>query len=270
LFLDRILAMGDSGADWNVNGNSAQLICGLLRGAVTIDAYQARFRAERWDDRRIDGLAVLGYVSPHVDTTPLKLLESHARGGDFVATFAELGEDRVAPQLYWRASAVKPLAASKLELMISVKTDLLDSKPVCYSSSSLSGDAIVLHTASLDDARFDVLETRPTRHGDATVWRPPIEFPDSQSRQHLFVFRFKEQNLSFAQMVHPSDFVSAQLHADMQLNHCLSSTLFPEHLEKGVIRRGRICGWFMPAENDLDMAVALARQFVEEPLPLTA
>jgi hypothetical protein len=46
--------------------------------------------------------------------------------------------------------------------------------------------------------------------------------------------------------------------------------LFPEHLEKGVIRRGRVCGWFMPAENDLETAVALARQFVAEPLPLTA
>ena len=70
-------------------------------------------------------------------------------------------------------------------------------------------------------------------------------------------------------MVHPSDFVAAQVDADMQLNQCLSTTLFPEHLEKGVIRRGRICGWFMPTETDLEVAVQLARQFVDEPLPLT-
>ena len=50
----------------------------------------------------------------------------------------------------------------------------------------------------------------------------------------------------------------------------LRATLFPERLEKGVIRRGRVCGWFMPVENDLETAVRLARAFVEEPLPLTA
>ena len=67
-------------------------------------------------------------------------------------------------------------------------------------------------------------------------------------------------------MVHPTDFVSARL----QHTRHVETTLFPEHLEKGVIRRGRICGWFMPAENDLDTAVELAREFVNEPPPLTA
>jgi hypothetical protein len=45
--------------------------------------------------------------------------------------------------------------------------------------------------------------------------------------------------------------------------------LFPERLEKGVIRLARICGWFMPAENDLATAVELAKRFVAEPPPLT-
>ena len=74
--------------------------------------------------------------------------------------------------------------------------------------------------------------------------------------------------MSYAHMVHPSDFVSMRLKVALYAG-VAESQLFPEHLEKGVIRRGRICGWFMPLENDLQTAVELARQFVNEPLPLT-
>jgi hypothetical protein len=83
----------------------------------------------------------------------------------------------------------------------------------------------------------------------------------------LFVFRQPELGLSYAEMVHPTDFVSAE--ANGRPPTCVRSTLFPEGLEKGVIRRARICGWFLPTENDLETAVELAKQFVDEPLPLT-
>ena len=34
-------------------------------------------------------------------------------------------------------------------------------------------------------------------------------------------------------------------------------------------RRARVSGWFLPVENDLAAAAALAQEFVAEPLPLT-
>jgi len=71
-------------------------------------------------------------------------------------------------------------------------------------------------------------------------------------------------------MVHPSDFAGASVALDGRQPMVVNSTLFPERLEKGVIRRGRICGWLMPVENDLATATILARSFVDEPLPLTA
>jgi hypothetical protein len=71
-------------------------------------------------------------------------------------------------------------------------------------------------------------------------------------------------------MVHPSDFVTAQVQWNESGSPMVSATLFPESLEKGVIRRARLSGWFLPAENDLQAAVELAKRFVNEPLPLTA
>lgn len=255
---------------WSVKETSAQLDCGSLQGSVVIDAYKAHFHAERWDQQTVNGVSVLGYIGINADTPSLNLVESYARGSDFVATFEEIGVDRIAPQLYWRASFLERFAATKLELVVSIKTDLLDSRPVSTSLTSIRGDAVALHAASVISPRFEVLNVSPTRQSDVTVWHPGIQFSHESSRGQLFVFRLREQKLSFAQMVHPSDFVLAQIIADSQLNYCLSASLFHERLEKGVIRRGRICGWFMPSENDLETAVALARQFVDEPLPLTA
>jgi hypothetical protein len=91
-------------------------------------------------------------------------------------------------------------------------------------------------------------------------------FLNRDSTQHLIVFRHATLGLSYAEMVHPTDFVMAEADG----GQCYArSTLFPERLEKGVIRRGRVCGWFLPTENDLATAVELASQFVDEPLPLT-
>jgi hypothetical protein len=88
----------------------------------------------------------------------------------------------------------------------------------------------------------------------------------------LFVFRKSEQDFSYAELVHPTDFHSAVVNegcGPFEESGPLRAQLFPERLEKGVIRRARICGWFMPAENDLETAVTLAKRFVDEPLPLT-
>jgi hypothetical protein len=71
-------------------------------------------------------------------------------------------------------------------------------------------------------------------------------------------------------MVHPLDFSAGAKSGIGRPQADVRWQLFPEHLEKGVIRRGRICGWFMSVENDLETAVQLAREFVNEPPPLTA
>lgn len=256
--------MSSSEVNWRIESTGAKLQCGLLTGTVVVDHSGASFIVDVWNGRRVEGLSLLRYCGKD----SLNLVETYARGGDFVVTFAESGEHRLAPQLYWRAAFVEQFAASQLELVISVKTDLLDSKPVSRINALVhSGKAF--HADSLATPEFQSLLLDPVCSGGGLTWPPAVVIDGSQSREHLFVFRSRERDLSFAQLVHPSDFVAAELSTDMQINYSLEATLFPERLEKGVIRRGRICGWFLPAENDLEVAVQLARQFVAEPLPLT-
>jgi hypothetical protein len=250
--------MNELAATWQVEGKRAALSCGPLAGIVALDDKRVHFIANAWNDQRVTGSAMfMSYCGAPNQTDSLLFAETYVRGHDFVATFAESGPHRVAPQTYWRASFVKKFATAKLELVLSVKTDLLDSEPTSFIESTLNTEASLLHSGSLDVPRFAAIETR-SRAFDA-----------STSAEHLFVVRCRSLGFSYAEMVHPTDFVSAEIHVHAQTSVSLSTRLFPEHLEKGVIRRGRICSWFMPIENDLETAVALARQFVEEPLPLT-
>ena len=140
-------------------------------------------------------------------------------------------------------------------MILSMQTDLLDSDPQATVTSTAVGSEF-LYANSLSNPSLASLEEQA--------------FDRDTSPENLFLMRDIRGDLSYAEMVHPSDFVSAEIFYDEDDQPCaVQSTLFPERLEKGVIRRARICGWFMPVENDLETAVELARQFVDEPLPLT-
>jgi hypothetical protein len=74
---------------------------------------------------------------------------------------------------------------------------------------------------------------------------------------------------SYAEMVHPADFAGASLELRGEELLRFSHPLFAERLEKGVIRRVRLCGVFLPRDRDLEKASAIYRNFIAEPLPLT-
>ena len=253
---------------WKAEGSGARLDCGQLSGAVLLDEHSACFLVERWQSRSVYGLNVLSYFGPQAGSGDLGLAETYVRGGDFVATYQEGGQERVTPQLYWRAECVGDMEATKLELIVSVKTDLLDSRPLSRTHSLISSDAALLHTSSLTAPKFETLKQPGQRQAPGSG--RAVRIDASRSSEHLFVFRMPDLGLSLAQMVHPTDYVSAELGLDNEPPYSLVTTLFPERLEKGVIRRGRVCAFLMPIANDLDVAVQLASRFVNEPLPLTA
>jgi hypothetical protein len=262
--------MAGRATPWQVGSSGANLSCGALQGSVVLDAMSACFLVERWQNRSLYGLNVLTYFGPSASAGDLGHAETYVRGGDFVATFAEGGRDRVTPQLYWRAECYDDLAAAKLELIVSVKTDLLDSRPMSRTHSLISAEATILHASLLDASKFVTLK-KPGQPSSAGSGRS-IRFDATDSSEHLFVFRLAELDLSFGQVVHPSDYVAAELGIDSEPPYSLLTTLFPERLEKGVIRRGRIAGWLVP--NTMLMAgptaaLQLLESACREPLPLT-
>ncbi len=110
-----------------------------------------------------------------------------------------------------------------------------------------------------------------------------MALPEERCLQGL-VFRIADSKLSYAQLLHPSDVLSQSQAEACQVasqtlveveslnnsqRHHSSSRLFFEPLEKGVIRRARVLGIFVPRENDLQAVAECGQRFMEQKLPLT-
>jgi len=252
--------MSDQAATWKIDGEVAHLSCGPLRGRVEFASVGVHFFPDQWNDKPLDQLSLL-FTRGTSDIFQLTLQDWYVRGNDLVAQFEKTPTQRLSPQIYWRARNWCEQQAVSVEMILSMQTELLDSAPQAKVHSFSHGGTLWL-ADSFSDARFE--QVHLDRDGEERV-------SGRDSSYQLFVFRNEKLGVSYAQAVHPSDFISAQIVADKISGLWgVASTLLPEHLEKGVIRRARICGWFLPAKDDLQVAAALAQQFVDEPLPLTA
>jgi hypothetical protein len=249
--------MNPQDVHWELNGPGATLKCGPLEAFARCDEQGLDLILSKWGDRATPGFSVLCSAGPVELTGQIHVAERYIRGNDFVVSCQPTGQHRITPHLYWRAAFIESLNAARIELVLSAQTDLLDSGPT-WQIASFVREAALFHTGIKGNAAVEDLTNAVRTFGAA-------EFPE-----HLFLFRVPALGLTYAQMVHPSDFAGASVALDGRQPMVVNSTLFPERLEKGVIRRGRICGWLMPADDDVATATALARDFVDEPPPLTA
>jgi hypothetical protein len=232
---------------WQIEGPTARLNCGSLQAQAGCSLVPTHWKGQ--PIRQVSLLAV-GGAQDH-------LVDLYIRGNDFVARYAQAQSHSVETHAYWRAAFDAERGVARVERVLSVQTDLLDSRPALRVGSFVSG-AQLLQSSNLNAPDFATFLPGRAQAIDTTT-----------SREHLFVYRREDLGFSYAEMVHPSDFVSAEWALAAEQHACVFYQLFPDRLEKGVIRRGRVCGWFLPTHNDLAVAVELARQFVVEPLPLT-
>jgi len=246
-------------AKWELMESGANLLCGPLVGRVEVDGRGVQLLVATWNGQPSDAFGALITGGPGPRPAVIEIAETYVRGCDFVTRYVRSQEFPVAPQFYWRAAFHKDFDAAQVEMILSVQTDLLDSNPE-VTISSVALESRLFYVSGFSATTFR--EVRPS--GTA------IAVEAGTLKEHLFVLRNEMLGLSYAQMVHPSDFVAATIRCEEGRPPLVESTLFPESLEKGVIRRGRIGGGFLPAEKDLEIAVKLAKKFVEEPLPLTA
>jgi hypothetical protein len=182
-------------------------------------------------------------------------LDVYIRQQDLVATYAPSEGRNVQSQIYWRASQIDSVA--KIELILSAQTHLLDSRPALVALSVLPA-AEVYHLADSSSQLTELALDNGSK----------VEFSPSQCAP-LFLFRPHGQSYSYAEMVQPADFAGAQLELRGEELLRFSHPLFAERLEKGVIRRVRMCGAFLPRDRDLQRAMEIYQDFVKEPLPLT-
>lgn len=259
--------MTGTNTQWLVQENGAVLSCGPLRAFV--DVKNLHVTNIRWHEVPCDGLWIMRIKAPFVrskgvGTTEVepaprpKLMDHFVRGNDLIASFAQTPPLTSAPEVYWRAREEQSSSAVRLEIVLSMKTDLLNSEP--HSVVNGEGRNCEFYHVSV----FGSGKVRQILPG-----APAFNCDRSDSTTHLFLLRNHTLGLTYAEMVHPTDFAFVDAFAGPVLPPHIHWHLFPERLEKGVIRRARICGWFMPVENDLATAVELAKRFVAEPPPLT-
>jgi hypothetical protein len=182
-----------------------------------------------------------------------KPIDTYVRQNDLVATYEESQGHRRRLQAYWRAIESTPelTAATILELVVSVQTDLLDSQPaMCVASQFPTGEYLQF---------ADTGENEPVQ----------IDHPLGDSHAGLLLVRPAGSDVSFMQATHPADCSDIQIStqdADASLLE-VRHPLFAEQLEKGVIRRSRVRVAILPRSGDLALAFASFREFAaSEPM----
>lgn len=187
------------------------------------------------------------------------ILDQYVRQSDLVVTYAAVIQGDVQSQVYWRVADTAVGDACGIETIVSVQTERLDSEPVSGTSSDISFDEIWLLDSQGVMQRCDLGLSSPRGY---TV----------QARRGLFLFRLPGSELSYLEMVHTSDLAEARIVLVDDTTRAARSCfrLFAERLEKGVIRRGRVRGLFVPRDGDTSLATLLYQEFIDSAPPLTA
>lgn len=186
------------------------------------------------------------------------LEEAYQRLDDLVVTYGESARRPIRPQLYWRVLRGRQWLGG-MELVVSVQTPLLDSRPATWVSTRWAhGEAWRL----LDPA-FELFEPL-TLDPEQPAYLTPADGAG------LFVVRPQSATFSLALAIFPADFARIEIgpSAD-RAGHELSFELFADSLEKGVIRRSRLRCWLLPRDEDMSLACAAYHDFCRSPLPLT-
>lgn len=241
-------------ATWNINGAVATATLGAYQ--VSVDAADPS-RGVQWTStapKRLQG-CTLQFKPPRSSQTAPVLADLYVRGSDLVATYEQLPGAEVQPQLYWRLMENAELDAVGVQLLISMQTSLLQSEPRCTVESQLPGVRTAIWNWNekawwgTETGKDFNLVSQPSSRGFVTWFSAP------------------QETNSYLEIIYPDDQVSQQV----KLGHS-EACFFAEHLEKGVIRRGRIAGWLAPNQKLMDGPTAPLKLFQaaqQEALPLT-
>ncbi len=245
---------------WHVNEGRAHLDSDLLRVDVDVRQIGRGLHEVTYAGHSLSGMRLLQLrVADLPDPLPADgLAEAYVRGADLVANYATTAVARFRPQVYWCYRRTSN--AVGIELVLSMQTDLLDSRPILETATDLPNGSIQVATAS-----------QPAQFRDPAAVSNESETSLDCSSASLLLFRFAESPVSYVEMIYPTDQGGFRLasRADASQGWRCQFHLLDEPLEKGVIRRARVAGWFLPREQDRLAAAALFQDFLQSSPPLT-
>ncbi len=185
----------------------------------------------------------------------------YVRGPDLVATYPHNDQKGMHCQLDWRLIHHPDLSVVGLEMVVSLRTDLLDDDATLHVASEIpSAEMFCL----LDDPPGSFLTVPSTG-------RQVISATETPSRLGLLLHRMVNELGSYIEIAHPTDFTTVRIERASEETPLAKTTfpLFAERLEKGVIRRARAQALFTPSANDQTTAVECYQRFANSPPPLT-
>ena len=231
---------------WQLN----QPITTLTNGPLQLKVNYARpadgLFDVQFDGRSLPAARLLQVRTPHHAPADCEetVTDVYTRGPDLVATYAQTDQRTVRPQVYWRAirldSTDEPIYG--IDLIVSMQTSLMDSDP-----------SMTIHTdvGAAEAWQRSAAETERFRHvnGDS------VSGADGDAARHLIVARHTIGTYGYAEMIHPSDFAGGELTwSEDESRLEISTRIFDQRLEKGVIRRGHLRGVFVPRTGDFQSA----------------
>ncbi len=213
---------------WRIEGTQASLSGPQLLARVNLRQPHFGLADVAWLDRTLADVRLLQAQLPDAGAGQ-RLVEAYVRGQDLIATYEAASEEKSATQMYWRYVEHADLEAAGVELIVSVRTELLDADASLTLGSELACRELV-----------QAVDQDATRFLPAPVAGTPGNRPAHLDGVGLLIHRVTDA-VSVLEMLHPADFSALELVADAGSTGRVRSRfrLFQERLEKGVIRRAR-------------------------------
>jgi hypothetical protein len=254
---------------WQIEGHVARLESDNLRAEVNVLDPASGLKILAAEGVIVSGTRIFRVGLP--DTAQNSVIDFFARGNDLVAIYSETAEHPFRAQIYWRIvpsaitqssgrsldRATRSIAA--LELILSIQTNLLDADPTLTVETNLAA----IQVSQLVDSQTECLTDLHVADSPA-VLSPACGLG-------CFHFRLTDSPLAYTEIVHPADFHRSTLERSAADSNAfrLSHQLFAQRLEKGVILRSRIRGFFTPNDADPGLIALAYQDFATSDPPLT-
>jgi len=245
---------------WRLDGATVVLQTHQLAAEIDLQNPCAGLSQLVYNDIALDGfvLGITPGASPPMSERDLD--DVFLRGNDLVVTYSETNQRPFSLQAYWRAT-VSEDGVLLLDTIISLQTDLLESFP-----------GLAVETQLPAATAWYVPNQGVPNNGKAAV---EIALAKGQQRKlptddsDGLLLQAANADWSYAEMTHPEDRGGGRIQRLEQDAYLLHRQLGGGFLEKGVIRRLRVRGVFLPRENDFELAVRSLAQLATEQPPLT-
>ncbi len=237
---------------WQLQASNARLQIRQFAASVDLSCPSLGLQQLDYAGTRVAG-QLLGVSARGASSSNAKRVSDFfARGEDLVATYPEAEDRSYSLEVYWRV--ISREAMTVVDLLLSLETSLLESFPSVSTQSLLTADEAWLVSCDGKSA------------AEITDFTAGVLSQESL----CVVLRPEGAAWSYVEMPHPDDQGKVNVCCPSKGEIAIQRDLAGAFLEKGVIRRLRVRGAFVPRARDLQLAGQLLNELAAGAPPLTA